>query len=253
MVNLNDMKALALNNGLKKTGEPGKCLSERYVNDKTKLKWQCGKCGYKWETSPNSIKRGRWCAKCVGNIKYTIEDMEKFAIKRGIVETSKPGKCLSKDYINNKANLIWKCGKCKNTWKASPKNVIHNTWCPYCSSRKTERKVRKILETIFDAKLPCKSPVWLINPKTNHRMHFDGYNAKLKLAFEYNGIQHYFHTKYFHKTFQEFKDLQLRDKYKEQICKSKGITLILIPYSIKLEAVKDYVYSAYPDKIVKTL
>jgi hypothetical protein len=41
----------------------GKCLSESYVNSKTKLLWECGK-GHKWDVTPDSIKSGRWCRKC---------------------------------------------------------------------------------------------------------------------------------------------------------------------------------------------
>jgi hypothetical protein len=43
----------------------GKCLSEKYVNDTTKLKWQCKK-GHIWETTPGHVKGGSWCPECAG-------------------------------------------------------------------------------------------------------------------------------------------------------------------------------------------
>jgi hypothetical protein len=239
------MQQLASKNGIDRTGISGKCLSTQYINDKTKLRWQCGKCGYIWETTPHSIKKGRWCAKCAGNIKYTLKDMQKFAINRGIEETGKPGKCLSKEYSNNKRNLIWQCGKCGKTWKALPKAVIHKTWCPYCSSGKMEGKVRKIFEELFYAKFPISSPDWLINPITHSKMHLDGYNEELKLAFEYNGEQHYKYTKFFHKNYQNFQDQQIRDEQKKIACEAEGITLIIVPYYIKAEKLRNYVLSEY--------
>jgi len=63
-------------------------------------------------------------------IKYTIDEVKEFAIK------VKNGLCISDIYINNKSNLTWKCGKCKNLFFNSFKNVKYlNNWCPYCSGK----------------------------------------------------------------------------------------------------------------------
>ena len=60
----------------------GKCLSTVYVNDRTKLKWQCEK-GHKWEATPHGIKRGTWCPYCAGRRKVTIEEMQELTEKKG--------------------------------------------------------------------------------------------------------------------------------------------------------------------------
>jgi hypothetical protein len=41
----------------------GKCLSKVYVNNKTKLKWQCSE-KHIWDATPHKIKQGRWCPTC---------------------------------------------------------------------------------------------------------------------------------------------------------------------------------------------
>ncbi|NVM52853.1 MAG: zinc-ribbon domain-containing protein [Candidatus Helarchaeota archaeon] len=41
----------------------GKCLSNEYINNRTKLEWQCKK-GHIWEAQPYSIKCGTWCPEC---------------------------------------------------------------------------------------------------------------------------------------------------------------------------------------------
>ena len=41
----------------------GECLSIKYINAKTKLKWKCSE-GHTWMATPNSIKQGSWCPFC---------------------------------------------------------------------------------------------------------------------------------------------------------------------------------------------
>lgn len=41
----------------------GYCLSDNYINARTKLDWQC-KMKHKWQATPDSIKSGSWCPKC---------------------------------------------------------------------------------------------------------------------------------------------------------------------------------------------
>lgn len=53
---LDEMHVLAEKNG-------GKCLSKKYVNNKTKLTWKCSE-GHIWDAAPSNIKRGGWCPKC---------------------------------------------------------------------------------------------------------------------------------------------------------------------------------------------
>jgi uncharacterized Zn-finger protein len=106
----------------------GQCLSKKYINSYTKLKWKCKK-GHKWEARPVSIKAGRWCPYCAGKAKLTIEEMRKIAKER-------EGKCLSKKYINNRTKLRWQCKK-GHKWEAVPYSIKnHNTWCPVCAVRK---------------------------------------------------------------------------------------------------------------------
>lgn len=54
----------------------------RYVNGSTKIKFECIKCGYVWETTPGSLVHGHGCPKCANNIRKTtdsfIEEMKEF-------------------------------------------------------------------------------------------------------------------------------------------------------------------------------
>ena len=61
-------------------------------------------------------------------------------------------------------------------------------------------------------------------------MELDGFNNELKIAFEYQGIQHYKIDGFFIKDKHEFKSRLDDDKLKLQLCSDKGITLIVIPF-----------------------
>lgn len=102
----------------------GKCLSKKYINIHSKLKWKCSN-GHIWHAKPSNIKSGKWCPKCAGNYPLTIADMHTIA-------TTKKGRCLSKVYVNNRTNLKWKCS-IGHIWHATPYKIKNKTWCPKCA------------------------------------------------------------------------------------------------------------------------
>lgn len=55
-LDINEMKEIAQKRG-------GLCLSEKYVNARSKLRWRCSK-GHEWMAVPDSVKRGTWCDIC---------------------------------------------------------------------------------------------------------------------------------------------------------------------------------------------
>ncbi|MCP4132566.1 MAG: hypothetical protein GY754_16465 [bacterium] len=108
----------------------GKCLSEKYINTKTKLKWQC-KEGHTWMALPSNVVKGTWCLECSGKRKPTISEMKKLARSRG-------GKCLSNEYINGETKLTWQC-KDGHIWKATPRVIRCGSWCPECRKNKPKK------------------------------------------------------------------------------------------------------------------
>lgn len=116
----NSLKKIARSKG-------GKCLSKQYTNYFDKLVWQCEK-GHTWKTTSYLIKKGTWCTVCWGKKKGTIEKMQEMAKAKG-------GKCLSKEYINNRTHLLWQCAK-GHSWKTTPSVIHDGSWCPICAGRK---------------------------------------------------------------------------------------------------------------------
>lgn len=213
----------------------GKCISKEYTNAHDKLKWQCSS-GHEWEAAPLSIKyQGTWCPKCVGNQKYTIKDMHELAKSRG-------GEYLSKNYLGARENHKWRC-KLGHEWEATPSNVkTKNSWCPKCSEGTEERITRQFFEKLFNNEFKKAYPPWLISPKGN-KMHLDGYNKELKLAFEQQGSQHYIYSQFLHKTKERFLRIQQHDKLKRIQCKQHGVHLMAVPYTVKVEGREKFIRS----------
>jgi len=127
---IEEMRKLASSRG-------GKCLSDAYVNARTKLHWRC-KEGHDWEAVPDKVKGGRWCPFCARNVPLTIEEMREIAASRG-------GECLSETYVNMGAKLHWRCGK-GHEWNALPSSIKRGSWCPHCTgnARLTIEEIREL-------------------------------------------------------------------------------------------------------------
>lgn len=106
-----------------------------------------------------------------------------------------------------------------------------------------EEECRRILESMFGLPFPKVRPHWLVNPKTGHNLELDCYNKSLKLALEYNGIQHYEHPNFTGQTREEFEAQRERDSYKHEMCAKKGIKLIEVPYNIPTQELESYIRS----------
>lgn len=99
----------------------------------------------------------------------------------------------------------------------------------------TEKKCRKIIEEYFQAPFPKKSN-FCRNPLTKAPLELDGYNESLKVAFEYQGEQHYDENHKFWKTKREFQEQRFRDRVKKVMCERRSIHLIIIPYTAKIKS-----------------
>lgn len=196
----------------------GKCLSISYSTQIRKYIWVCG-FGHKWAAKWKIIKYDNtWCPTCAKTSKPTISELQQKAINNG-------GKLLSNEYANCGDKLQWECAL-GHIWEACWNNIKQDRWCPRCSTFKTELKVKSILEQLLSVQFNKHRFYY------NNRKYYevDGYNKDLRLAFEYNGYQHYIYPNRYHKDKSIFTQLQSRDKEKEQYCRDNNIKLIVISY-----------------------
>ena len=209
-VDIEELKQVAIDRA-------GKLVSKECKNNRDKLEWECG-LKHRWFACSNNIKdSGTWCPTCNGNIPLTEDEFHQLAKKNS-------GKLISK-YEGLYKKVEWEC-KERHRWCAIPFSIKYTkTWCPECASFKSERLIRESLEYMTGSKwIKCR-PVWL------GKLELDGYCESENIAFEYQGRQHYEYIPYFHKSEQDFKNQQKRDKRKKEILKSRDIELIEIPYT----------------------
>lgn len=113
----------------------GECLSQIYIDARTRLQWKCKK-GHIFEATPVKVKRGRWCRQCGNQIaaskrRTTMQEIQ-------MIANSYKGKCLSEEY-DPKEHLKWQC-EFGHTWYANLHNVKSGSWCPVCGHKKSGRK-----------------------------------------------------------------------------------------------------------------
>lgn len=108
---------------------------------------------------------------------------------------------------------------------------------------KGEILCRRILEGKFGKSFNKARPNFLRNPVTggDFNLELDCYNEELGLALEYNGAQHYKYIPYFHKNKEAFLNQKYRDEMKRSKCKENGISLIEVPYTVRLEELDGYI------------
>jgi hypothetical protein len=95
--------------------------------------------------------------------------------------------------------------------------------CRSCGTKNlSETMCRKIFQTHLGQSMPSRRHTWLEGLET------DGFNDALKLAFEYNGRQHYEFISGWHADMPHFEDQRQRDFKKRTILRSKGYYLIEI-------------------------
>ena len=190
------------------------------------------------------------------------------AKKGGLASIGAPGMLITtkeeyKEIIMNntpsKTKFKWWCGKREHeSWQAVPNSISQGTWCPYCSEGQYEHICRWYFKQIFKNPFE-KTVISTIIKDTKRNMHFDGYSEiiidekVIKLAFEFNGYQHYIWPNIYHKTEKEFIQQQQLDTYKKRLCIENMIILIIFPYNISLrmnepKKIQDYIIKEFRSK-----
>ena len=160
-------------------------------------------------------------------IKYSIKTLQDLAKQRN-------GICLSTEYKSTKKHK-WKC-KNNHIFYKSFESIKSGSWCPYCSNKHYKEQICRIMfEKLFN-RLFIKSRLKILQG-----LELDGYCEKLNIAFEYNGYQHYENGHFKSHIDNELMNIKKRDKLKIRLCKKNNIKLIIIPYWINLEKLKEYI------------
>lgn len=212
----------------------------KYINAKSKIIVKCNKDNYIWPVTWDHLSHGVWCPKCAGRVMKSFDEIKSLV-------AGKNGKLLSKneDLRNNLSKLELICEK-NHIWTASYSDLINgDKWCPYCKSSKAQRKLYTIIENIFQTKchINYKGFDWL---KDKCRMEIDIWVLTIKLAIEYDGIQHFKPTRFgginIQRAKEGLKKLKAKDKLKNKLIKQHPDDIqYFVRFNYKEDITKEYV------------
>ena len=200
-----------------------------YKRLSAKMEFRCLKkgCGHIWITCFDSIRRGTGCAKCARCLKLTNEYVKEYLLKRKILALD--------DYTANGTKMKLKCLKkgCECCWNTAFYSIQGGSGCPKCnkSGGLQQGKLLKIIQKLFPNTtiyFNYRGFSWLRKKK---RLEIDILIPGIKLAIEYDGIQHY------KKIWEPLKIIQARDKIKNKLINEHPEDVrffIRIPYTIQI-------------------
>ena len=140
-----------INNILNVLHPGSKCLAVEYINNSTKMPFQCSK-GHIWSATSDGIvgKRHRWCPHCAGLAKLNINMMYSFAATKINKAGNRAARCNSTEYINSRSDLNWTCQECFKDFDMHWGDVNQNHWCPHCANniKLTLKKINTVLSVI---------------------------------------------------------------------------------------------------------
>ncbi len=198
-----------------------------------KFWFKCPKSKHIFQSALSSVTRGRWCPYpccssppkklCLENCQICWE--ASFASSDKIQYWSDKNELLPREVFKSSDKKIW--FNCANGHKFESilGDITRGQWCLKCNIWKNQKECLEIIEQITSDKFKQ------VKPKFLKGLELDGYNSKLQLAFEYNGIQHYEYVPFFHRNDPEnLTKQQERDKLKQKLCTANNVYLIVIPY-----------------------
>lgn len=191
--------------------------------------------GHIWKTYISNIYgQLSGCKECY-RPKITLDMIkEKFKQKNYILLNEE-------NYKNTRQKMKYQC-YFGHIWETYLHNVYsEKSGCPKCSIGNSEMICNFIFNKLFNTKF------YKTRNTLPSKLELDGYNKELKLAFEYNGIQHYVEfTNHFHKYGgnTSLEAQQNRDKQKIDECNELGISVIIIPYTYNtFDLIKEFIIS----------
>ena len=201
-----------------------------------KIKLQCNICLYIVESTNinNFINKNRLGCNCCKNIPWYKRPKEFLDIckEKNVILLDSELEYIDKTKKNgNNAFLNLQCVECNAiVTTTNMSSFINGSLACSCNKKKSEECLGKLLEEIFpDNKFIKIRPDWIKNKEGNN-LELDFYCEYLKLAFEYQGIQHEEYNKFYHRgDINNFYKQQEHDRIKKEICEKKGIKLICVP------------------------
>jgi YHS domain-containing protein len=211
-------------------------------NTHTKYWFKCQECKHRFDTSPHSITTmGSWCPYCcrrtLCNDHCIPCEKRSFASheKSRYWDYNRNEKSPREVTRNSNKKYWFKCDKGKHEFDMSLDHIIRGYWCPKCKN-KSERLFSEFLTA---SKYPHEHQArydWCRNPKTGKKLPFDFCLEELNIIIEVDGPQHFRQIS----NWGDHKEIQERDRYKEECALERGYTIIRIYQPLILSSSTDW-------------
>lgn len=151
---------------------------------------------------------------------------------------------LDTEYKNRNTKYLIRCNKChKEDYRWGITLIDNPIQCKYCGSKSIGEEMLMMILDNYNINYIREYSVTI----NNHIRKFDIYLPKEKIAFEYDGLQHFKPIPYFGGE-KEFLRIQESDKDKEEYCKKNNIKLIRIRYDEKFYDIEKRIRLMFNDQ-----
>lgn len=197
-----------------------------YINCKTKVCIICPEHGKFWQT-PDHHLRSIGCPRCKDIIKgfhhrKSFEQFKKRAAEKHGSFYTYPEQKISSVY--DKLRII--CPR-HGEFMQSAHGHLRGAGCPFCSSSRGEKAIKKFLNENSISFVPQKAFESL---KIKKVLRYDFYLPEKNLLIEYNGRQHYEPVERFGGK-EQLRRQRHHDWLKRKFARDSGIRLLTIPYT----------------------
>ena len=117
---------------------------EVFKNSNTKFIFKCKKCDHEFESSLNSVTRGRWCPFCSNN-KLCGQESCTYCYEKSFAsfDDKDKVKCWSDKNIlkpievfkGGDQKIIFKCNKCSHEFESIISSITNGGWCIFCANK----------------------------------------------------------------------------------------------------------------------
>lgn len=223
----NDQPSLRVERAANALG--GKVLTVDVSNLDSRIEFECRE-GHRFTLVGRSlVTRNTWCKEC-SQSGVTHSKITSLIHARG--------GCLAAEIprrLTSSTKVVIRCSmghEFVNDWDHL--KPPRNGWCSICTKgNKSEEIARVTFKQIFGGDFRKARPDWLRNSR-GFQMELDGYEDDLKLAFEYQGRQH-FEDKGIYSSKHKLKQRIEDDVQKAKLCFEHGITLIELTWEMEYE------------------
>ena len=189
-------------------------------------KFQCLLCGYgkdgKWTPLPCNLLAGKGCPNCAGNAPLGLE-----GAKDKIDKITDGQYELISGFGNVNSVVRIRHKKCNTVFPVIFYSFEAGTRCPYCYQSHGEESISNIMNSWNIKFIPQKR---FKDCRDKRSLPFDFYLPDYNACIEYDGEQHFNRSSRYYSSKEK-----LHDHIKDVYCKTKGINLIRIPYTVYKE------------------